>query len=196
MLESMVQNPQPTRAEANDVANAIHDGTDAIMLSAETAVGNHPEAAVQMMDRIARTMEADSEYQRLLREQHPTPRDTTADAVSLAACDMAYNLGAKVIVTFTQSGSTALQVARNRYPVPILAITPEPRVYRQLSMAWGIMPMMSEIVHNTDEMVAVANRCILESGMAAVGERYLVTAGVPFGIRGTTNMIRVERVQG
>lgn len=196
MLESMVQNPRPTRAESSDVANAIYDGTDAVMLSAETAVGAYPDEAVRVMDRIALSVESDPGYQRDKREHYPTPSDTTADAVSLAACQMAYNLSARVIVTFTSSGTTALRVSRNRPSAPILAITPNERAYRQLSVAWGVFPAMSEDIHDTDEMVEVTDRCLHEVGAIEDGARYVITAGVPFGMRGTTNLIRVERMKG
>jgi pyruvate kinase len=193
MLESMVHSPTPTRAEASDVANAIYDGTDAIMLSAETAVGEYPVEAVAMMDRIARSVEADEGYQRDMREHYPTPENTTADAVSLGACEMAFTLNAQLIVTFTSSGTTAQRVSRNRPNVPILAVTPNARAYRQLAVAWGVVPHMSDDIHSTDEMVAVATRTIKTVGLAEPGGRFVITAGVPFGMRGTTNLIRVER---
>ncbi len=193
MLESMVHSPTPTRAEASDVANAIYDGTDAIMLSAETAVGEYPVEAVAMMDRIARSVEADEGYQRDMREHYPTPENTTADAVSLGACEMAYTLNAQLIVTFTSSGTTAQRVSRNRPNVPILAVTPNARAYRQLAVAWGVVPHMSDDIHSTDEMVAVATRTIKTVELAEPGGRFVITAGVPFGMRGTTNLIRVER---
>jgi pyruvate kinase len=195
MLESMIQSPTPTRAEASDVANAIYDGTDAVMLSAETAVGQYPIEAVRMMDRIAISVEADDEYQRYMREHYPAPRDTTADAISLGACQMAHNLSAQVIVTFTSSGTTALRVSRNRPASPILAITPNERAFRQMSIVWGVVPFLSDDIHNTDEMVEFAGRAIKETGIAEEGARYVITAGVPFGMRGTTNLIRVERLR-
>ena len=197
MLESMIQNPTPTRAEASDVANAIYDGTDAVMLSAETAVGQYPIESVKMMSRIALSVEADLKYQEDMRQQSPKPEDTTADAVSLGACQMAYNLSAKMIVTFTSSGTTAQRVSRNRPNCPILAITPNERAYRQMGVAWGVIPRLSDEIHSTDEMVAHANRNIIACGQGTVatGDRYVITAGVPFGMRGTTNLIRVERVK-
>jgi pyruvate kinase len=193
MLESMVHSPTPTRAEASDVANAIYDGTDAVMLSAETAVGDYPVDAVAMMDRIAHSVEADEGYQRGMREHYPPPENTTADAVSLGACEIAFTLGAQLIVTFTSSGTTAQRVSRNRPPVPILAVTPNARAYRQLAVAWGVVPFMSDDIHSTDEMVSVATRTIRQIGLAEPGGRFVITAGVPFGMRGTTNLIRVER---
>lgn len=195
MLESMINNPTPTRAEASDVANAIYDGTDAVMLSAETAVGQYPVEAVAMMDRIARTVESDERYRSDMRAHTPAPDDTTADAVSLGACQMAHNLKAELIVSFTASGNTALRVSRNRPNAPILAITPNERPYRQLTVAWGVVPHRSDEIHSTDEMVENATKAIHDTGLADVGARFVITAGVPFGMRGTTNLIRVERLR-
>ncbi|HEX7022631.1 MAG TPA: pyruvate kinase [Trueperaceae bacterium] len=195
MLESMISSPTPTRAESSDVANAIFDGTDAVMLSAETAVGAFPIEAVRMMDRIACSVESDPGYQQGMREHYPKPEDTTADAVSLGACEMAFTLSAGVIVTFTSSGTTAMRVSRNRPSAPILAITPNERAYRQMSVVWGVFPVMSEEIHNTDEMVDVAAQIIARTGIAPEGSRFVITAGVPFGMRGTTNLIRIERVR-
>jgi pyruvate kinase len=196
MLESMIGSPTPTRAEASDVANAIYDGTDAIMLSAETAVGAYPLEAVRMMSRIARNVEADDHYVTDMREHVPVPDDTTADAVSMGVCDMAHTLRAQLIVSFTSSGSTAIRVARNRPAAPILAITPSPVALRQLSLVWGVLPHLSDDISDTDEMVRVATDAIRERGLLEPGGRFVITAGVPFGMRGTTNMIRVERYRG
>lgn len=196
MLESMVHAPTPTRAEASDVANAIYDGTDAVMLSAETAVGSYPIEAVRMMARIARTVESDEHYINHMREHAPAPDDTTADAVSLGVCNMAHALNAELIVSFTSSGSTAGRVARNRPAAPILAITPSMIALRQLAMVWGVLPHFSADIHDTDEMVRMAERVIRERRLLEPGARYVITAGVPFGTRGTTNMIRVERFKG
>jgi pyruvate kinase len=193
MLESMIHNPTPTRAEASDVANAIYDGTDAVMLSAETAVGAYPVEAVRMMARIARTVEGDERYITDMRDHALTPDETTADAVSKGACDMAYALRADLIVTFSASGTTAQRVARHRPSAPVLAITPSERAYRQLSMVWGVMPHLSADIASTDEMVEVATQVLTERKLLEPGSRYVITAGVPFGMRGTTNMIRVER---
>jgi pyruvate kinase len=196
MLESMIGSPTPTRAEASDVANAIYDGTDAVMLSGETAVGEYPIEAVKMMDRIARTVEADEMYVSDMREHAPTPEDTTADAVSLGVCNMAHTLRSQLIVTFTSSGATGIRVARNRPEAPILAITPSERAYRQLSIVWGVLPHLTDDIADTDEMVSTANQVIMERGLLEPGARFVITAGVPFGTRGTTNMIRVERFRG
>jgi len=193
MLESMIDAPTPTRAEASDVANAIYDGTDAIMLSGETAVGSYPIEAVKMMDRIARTVESDAGYRSGMREHVLAPDDTTADAVSFGACEMAFSLSAQAIVTFTSSGSTALRVSRTRPSAPILAITPTERSYRQMTVAWGVVPYLSDEIHSTDEMVEASNRAIQDTNLVDSGARYVITAGVPFGLRGSTNLIRVER---
>ena len=193
MLESMIDAPTPTRAEASDVANAIYDGTDAIMLSGETAVGAYPLNAVKMMNRIAHTVELDEGYRRGMRDQAPEPEDTTADAVSFGACQMAYNLTAQLIVTFTSSGMTAFRVSRNRPDPPLLAITPSQRAYRQLAVAWGVVPHISDDIATTDDMVQIASQAIRATGLADPGGRYVITAGVPFGMSGSTNLIRVER---
>ena len=193
MLESMIDAPTPTRAEASDVANAIYDGTDAIMLSGETAVGAYPLKAVRIMDRIARTVEADEGYRSGMRDITPAPEDTTADAVSLGAVQMAYSLSAQLIVSFTSSGSTALRVARNRPGSPILAITPSERSFRQLAVSWGVVPYYRDEIHSTDEMVTASAEAIGKVDLVEPGARYVITAGVQFGVRGSTNLIRVER---
>jgi len=195
MLESMIQNATPTRAEASDVANAIYDGTDAVMLSAETAVGSHPIEAVKMMDRIARTVESDDDFHEKFRDAMPKTDASTPDAVAIAAVEMSYNLGGKLIVTFTSSGNTALRVSRCRPQSPILAITPNARALRQMMIVWGVVPHLSEDIHDTDEMVRVATEAIHAEGLLSEGDRFVITAGVPFGTRGTTNLIRVERLR-
>ncbi len=193
MLESMIHAPTPTRAEASDVANAIYDGTDAIMLSGETAVGDYPVEAVEMMDRIARTVEHDEGYKAAIREHVPAPDDTTADAVSHGACEMAHSLSAGLIVSFTASGTTASRVSRNRPYAPILAITPSERSYRQLAVSWGVVPFYGDDIGSTDDMVDTSIAAIRTTGLLEPGERFVITAGVPFGKRGSTNLIRVER---
>lgn len=195
MLESMITNSTPTRAEASDVANAIYDGTDAVMLSAETAVGAYPVEAVRMMDRIARSVEADPSYQDKMRAFQLKTDESTADVVSFGACEMAWNLSAHLIVTFTSSGSTALRVSRNRPSAPIMALTPSERALRQMTLAWGVIPLQAEDISSTDEMVEVANSAIETLGIGVNDARYVITAGVPFGQRGTTNLIRIERMR-
>jgi pyruvate kinase len=163
------------------------------MLSGETAVGAYPLEAVRMMDRIARTVEMDRRYVESMQDQSPAPDDTTADAVSSGAVQITNALGASLMVTFTSSGTTASRVARYRPAAPILAITPMERVFRQLTLTWGVIPHMSHDISNTDEMVQVASEAISSRDLIDAAARYVITAGVPFGMRGTTNMIRVER---
>ena len=194
MLESMIDHPRPTRAEASDVANAIFDGTDAVMLSAESAAGKYPVEAVRMMDRIARNTESSLEYAQII-DAHQVPQRTTQDAVALASCEVSDTLDAAAIVCFTATGSTVWRVSRNRPRAPVAAFTPNERVRNQLAIAWGVVPRLAEDPSDTDDMVRIANQCVRDANLAEVGERIVITAGVPFGMHGTTNLIRVERVQ-
>lgn len=194
MLESMVQNPSPTRAEASDVANAIFDGTDAVMLSAETAAGAYPVEAVAMMAKIARSVEASPEFAQKLSVLRPAPTPTTQDAIAQAAEDIVEAVEAKAIVVFTATGSSARRIARTRPKVPILALTPSLEVVRQLALVWGVWPHLAPDPQDTDDMVRIALQKAKSCGLAQVGERVVIAAGVPFGVRGTTNLLRVERV--
>ncbi|GAA6742504.1 pyruvate kinase [Thermus antranikianii] len=194
MLESMVQNPSPTRAEASDVANAIFDGTDAVMLSAETAAGAYPVEAVATMARIARVVESSPEFLQKLNVLRPAPTPTTQDAIAQAADDIVEAVEAKAIVVFTATGSSARRIARTRPRVPVLALTPNPEVERQLALVWGVLPHLAPDPQDTDDMVRIALEKVKACGLAQVGERVVIAAGVPFGVRGTTNLIRVERV--
>ncbi len=211
MLESMIHAPRPTRAEASDVANAILDGTDAVMLSAETAVGRYPLESVRAMDRIAREMELqrpgrgvtiDAALGRRSSEGVPLPNHRagqggpvrTEDAIAVAVCAAAEMLSAPVILCFTSSGFTARKVSTCRPGVPVFACTPEPETFRQLSLVWGVTSALIEHSTNYDAMLAVARRRILERGMARPGERLVVTAGVPFDMPGTTNLLKIEAV--
>ncbi|HPF63123.1 MAG: pyruvate kinase [Gemmatimonadales bacterium] len=205
MLESMVTNPRPTRAEASDVANAIIDGTDAVMLSAETAVGSYPMEAVRAMDRIAREVEgvrlrpSDGERRRW---QVPAPHFArtvegsipTEDAISVAVALSADMLGAKAIVCFTSSGFTARTVSSYRPRVPIFALTAEPETYQQLALSWGVVPVMMPHLKNYDPMWNLARAQLLSGGVVEEGDRVVVTCGVPFDIPGTTNLLKVETV--
>lgn len=195
MLESMIENAIPTRAEANDVANAIFDGTDAVMLSAETATGQHPIKAVETMDKIAKTVEADSDYKKRMVERKFKAEKNTPDAVSSAACHIATTLSAKVMCCFSSSGATALRVARNRIPTDVIAISPSFKSCCQLTVSWGINPVLNHDASSSDEMVEIANKVISEQKMAKAGDQFVVTAGVPFGQSGTTNLIRVETLE-
>lgn len=193
MLESMINLPRPTRAEASDVANAIFDGTDAVMLSAESAAGLYPVESVQMMDRIAREAESSDLYR--LQQAQIIDTELAADSIADAACDIAENLAASAITTFTLTGGSAARVARNRPRVAILALTPNERTRNQLALTWGVVPMLAEDPRDTDDMVRIANDELRKSGQADAGDRFVITAGVPFGVRGSTNMIRVERLK-
>lgn len=190
MLESMVEHAEPTRAEATDVANAIWDGSDAVMLSAETAVGRHAEAAVSVMARIAER--ADSQLTPRLRAGRELA--TVTEAVSRATCEIAAGLRAKAIVTATQSGHTARMVARHRPSPPIVAATPSLSVARQLTLVWGVLPHQIEQAWSSDQLVAGALRAVQESGVAEEGDTVVVTFGVPVGLPGTTNVIQVRTI--
>lgn len=194
MLESMIQLPRPTRAEASDVANAIYDGTDAVMLSAESAAGLYPVESVAMMDRIAREAEASEHYQ-MLQRQIVVDTEQAQDAIALAACNIGAKLEAAAIVAFTSTGGAATRISKNRPPLAIMALTPSEITRNQLALSWGVVPTLSEDPEDTDDMVRIANDELKKSGLADVGDRYVITAGVPFGVRGTTNMLRVERLK-
>jgi pyruvate kinase len=206
MLQSMVREPRPTRAEASDVANAILDGTDAVMLSAETAVGSYPVEAVLAMDRIAREIERhrlddEREGEREpawetsavhLRQPHVTTN--TEDAISVAVCAAAELLGVPLIVCLTHSGFTARTVASYRPTVPILAVTPEAMTFRQLALVWGVIPALTEHHPTYEAMLPTTRDTILRLGLAEPGDRVVVTAGVPFDVAGTTNLLKIETV--
>lgn len=191
MLESMITNPTPTRAEASDIANAILDGTDAIMLSGETAVGRHPLKAVEFMDRIARRIERSMDHARLLRERGTEARSTVTDAISHATCSIAHALAADAIIAPTQSGHTARAIARYRPASPIVAVTTRAAVARKLSLVWGVRPLIGQPVADTDGTIDEALSVARAAGMIAEGDLAVITAGVPVGISGTTNLVRV-----
>ena len=195
MLESMIDNPRPTRAEASDVANAILDGTDAIMLSAETAAGKYPRLAVEAMRRIIREIEAHPRPPSSYRvERRGTSGVNTEEAIAAATVAAVRMLESPLVVVFTKSGFSARIVASHRPTVPILALTDEPRVCRQLSLVWGVMPRLVPTARGYDHMVAMALREALDLGLVTRGDRVLVTAGVPFDVPGTTNLLKVETV--
>jgi pyruvate kinase len=194
MLESMIHAPRPTRAEASDVANAIVDGTDAVMLSAETATGDYPEEAVQAMDRIIREMERNPVEGRDERRGTTRPGVTVEDAIALGTSAVARMLSTPLIVTLTQGGFTSRKVAATRPPVPILAVTTVPATYRQLALVWGVMPVLVDRVPGYDAMLAVVRDLILKRGYAQRGDRIVMTAGVPWEVSGSTNLIKVEEV--
>ena len=195
MLESMVHAPRPTRAEASDVANAILDGTDAVMLSAETAAGEYPIEAVRAMDRIIREMErTPAPVQRREGRLADGAHVTVEDAIALGTHAVARMLETPLIVTLTKGGFTARKVAAARPPVPILAVTTERTTYRQLALVWGVMPVLVDRVPGYDAMLAVVRDLILKREYARPGDRIVMTAGVPWEVSGSTNLIKVEEV--
>src|SRR5438067_5476819 len=199
MLESMVHNPRPTRAEASDVANAILDGTDAVMLSSETAVGAHPFDAVRAMDRIIKEMERHGPAAGVgtgRDERRATPGATVSveDAIALGTSAVARMLQTPLIVTLTKGGFTSRKVAALRAPVPILAVTTEAETYRQLALVWGVTPVLVDRVPGYDAMLAVVRDLLLKRGYAHAGDRIVMTAGVPWEVSGATNLLKVEVV--
>ncbi len=193
MLESMVHYPRPTRAEASDVANAILDGTDAVMLSAETAMGEYPLEAVGAMDRIIREMERHG-VGRDERRMTPGADVSVEDAIAIGTSAVARMLKTPLIVTLTKGGFTARKVAALRPPVPILAVTTEPVTWRQLALVWGVTPVRVDRVPGYDAMLAVVRDLILRHGYAKPKDRIVMTAGVPWEVSGSTNLIKVEEV--
>ncbi|KAA5607008.1 pyruvate kinase [Roseospira marina] len=194
MLESMIHAPTPTRAEASDVATAIYDAADAVMLSAETSVGEYPVAAVDIMNRIIRQVEADENYRDIIDAGRHDPENSAADAICAAARQVARTLSAALIVSFTTSGSTALRAARERPSVPILCVTPRPEVARRTALVWGIKAVVTEELRSFSDMVDKAVRYAATSGLAESGQRLVIIAGVPFGRPGTTNNLRIAWV--
>ena len=194
MLESMVHNPRPTRAEASDVANAILDGTDAVMLSAETAMGEYPVDSVQAMDRIIREMERQTPGREERRRSEQRQSVAVDDAIAMGTTAVARMLDTPLIVSLTQSGFTARKVSAFRPPVPILAVTTVPLTYRQLALVWGTIPVLVDRVPGYDAMLEVVRDLLLKRGYAKPGDRIVMTAGVPWEVSGSTNLIKVEEV--
>jgi len=194
MLESMITSPTPTRAEASDVATAVYEGADAVMLSAETATGRYPVEAVAMMDRIARRVQEDPLYFSLLEGTHIEHQHTAPDAISVAACQVAHMVGAAAIVSYTTSGATALRAARERPASPILALTSDLGTARRLAVLWGAHCVHTSDVKSFGDMVQKAARIACREEIAQPGQRVVVTAGVPFGTPGATNVLRITWV--
>jgi pyruvate kinase len=194
MLESMLTNPRPTRAEASDIANAIFDGSDAIMLSGETAAGAYPVEALETMARIAARTEAALDYSDILLAKGLNVQRTTTGAISHATVQVAHELGADAIITVSESGFTARMVARYRPQAAIVAVTPRAKTQRRCQLYWGVHPILGPSTRNTDEMVANAVGLALGTGIVKEGDLTVITAGVPAGTQGTTNMIRVHVV--
>lgn len=191
MLDSMIRNPRPTRAEANDVANAIFDGTDATMLSGETAAGSYPLEAVRMMARIAEQTENSLSFAELL-DKIDSPEATITDAISHSTCHIAFELGAAAILTSTRSGYTAREVSKYRPKAPIIAVTPKERVLRKLLLSFGVFPIYMPESTNTDEMIEASVQGAMEKEYIKEGDLVVITAGSPVGIPGTTNLIKVH----
>jgi pyruvate kinase len=196
MLESMIVAPSPTRAEVSDVATAVYDGADAIMLSAESASGKFPLESVTMMNRIAASAEADPTHYARVHFTETLPDATTNDAIARAAADIVRTVGASAIVCFTSSGSTARRLARERPTVPLLVLTPQLKTARRIGLLWGAHAVRTRDVSSFEEMVGKSKRMALRHGLAKGGDRIIVTAGVPFGTPGSTNVVHVAQVIG
>jgi len=194
MLESMIDSPVPTRAEVSDVATAVYEGADAVMLSAESAAGDYPVEAVTMMDQIAQQIECDENYLTILHAHDPAPEPTAADAITAAARTIAETLNLAAIVCYTSSGTTGLRAARERPQSPIIALTPIAATGRRLSLVWGLHCVLSEDCLNLEDMVDKACQIAFQEGYAAAGTRILISAGIPVGTPGATNMLRVAFV--
>lgn len=195
MLESMINAPAPTRAEASDVATAVFDGADAVMLSAETAAGQYPYEAVNIMDRIVARVEQDPGWRAMIDASRPEPEHSAADAIAAAAHQVGHTIGAAAIVAFTASGSTAVRVARERPEAPVIGLTPNQETGRRLAVVWGVHAVISPDVHSLSEAITRAVRSAQIEGFASPGDEIVVAAGVPFGHSGTTNTLRVATIR-
>jgi pyruvate kinase len=194
MLESMINSPMPTRAEVSDVATAVFEGADAVMLSAESASGAYPVEAVQTMDRIACSVEDDELYHSIIEAQRGAPEKTTPDAIMAAVHEVTQTIEARAIVCWTKSGITAMRAARERSQAPIIAPTPSIDTARRLCLVWGTHSVITEDIRDFDDMVKRAGQIARQEGFAQAGERIVITAGVPLGTTGATNMLRVAFV--
>jgi pyruvate kinase len=196
MLESMISSPRPTRAEVSDVANALVDGTDVVMLSAETAVGAYPVESVSTMDRVIRRVERERQLGDPVLDPQRTVlsqvHHTVAGAIAGAAAEATTRLGAPFVVTLTRSGFTAWVMSAQRLRVPIVAVTDEEQTCNQMALAWGVIPLLVPTGLGYDEMVAAAQRYALDVGLGQPADPFVVTAGVPFHVPGTTNYMRIE----
>jgi pyruvate kinase len=191
MLESMINSPVPTRAEVSDVATAVFDGADAIMLSAESAVGKYPIEAIRMMDRIAIEVQNDPSYNAIVHATRTPPQETAADAIAAAAHTVADTVRLAAIICYTATGSTALRVARERPGLPVIGLSPVVATGRRLAMVWGVHCVLTSDPENQAAMVRKACRIAFDEGFAKAGEGVIIVAGVPLGSPGTTNMVRI-----
>lgn len=197
MLESMISAPVPTRAEVSDVATAVFEGADAVMLSAESAAGQYPVEAVATMNKIAEEVERDSYYRGIINAQRAAaPEATGADAIAVAARNVAETLDLKAIVAWTSSGSTAFRIARERPEAPILALTPNRETAGRLAISWGVHAVVTKDAHDIDDMAKRACKFAAREGFAKAGDRIIIVAGVPFGTPGATNMVRIAFIDG
>lgn len=194
MLESMINQPRPTRAEISDVANAVYDGSSAIMLSGETAAGHYPVEAVKAMSRIAKQAEANTEYIAYIKDSDYRIKNL-AQALSHSACTLAQDIGAKVIVVCTRTGATARTVSRFRPMIDIIGMTTDEKAYRKLGLSWGVIPVMSEEFYSVDVLFHYAKRAAIESGLVKKGDKIVLTGGTPNGKSGNSNLINVETIQ-
>jgi pyruvate kinase len=190
MLDSMINHPRPTRAEASDVANAIYDGTDAVMLSEESAMGEYPVESVRMMRRIAAEAEASVDFTKL--HQHELP--TSAHAIAHAACNMAVDMKARVIAAFTKTGSTARLISQFRPPNDIIALTQHVHVYRQLSLVWGTEPLMLTEVSDSESTLSMVEETLLKRGLVSPKDNIIITGGLPIAARGAANFVKLSTV--
>lgn len=195
MLESMIESPSPTRAEASDVATAVYDGADCVMLSAETAAGKYPLEAVSIMNRICQRVEADDHYLAIMDSTHPDAKDTGSDAITIAAVNVAQTIKAACITNYTSSGSTTLRTSRQRPPMPILSLSHSLNTARRLMLSYGVYAVYAKNVETFDEAVETSIAKAKECGLAETGNRVVMTAGVPFGTPGSTNILRVAWVE-
>ncbi|PIO96740.1 pyruvate kinase [Pleomorphomonas carboxyditropha] len=194
MLESMIQSPVPTRAEVSDIANAVFEGADAVMLSAESAAGAYPVEAVQTMSHVAEEVESSEHFHSILAGQRGEPDATPADAISASARQIAETLGIAALVCFTASGATGLRAARERPSTPILALSPNRSMARRLALVWGIHSVVTDDARSLMDLVQRASRISAEEGFAKPGDRIIITAGVPFGTAGVTNLLRIATI--
>ncbi|MHB9073258.1 MAG: pyruvate kinase [Desulfobaccales bacterium] len=192
MLLSMVSHSRPSRAEATDVANAILDGTDAVMLSEETAAGQFPVEAVKFLDKVSRVTEAHFPHADWLRTRAPSGRQEIPEAISYSACEIAMDLEAQAILTNTEYGGTARLICRFRPKTPIVAVTPREDTWRRLSLSWGVFPLLTPPIRDTDHMLKVVEDVALKAGMLNHGDRVIITTGTPIGTKGSTNLIKAD----
>ena len=195
MLESMITNFVPTRAEASDVANAIYDGTDAVMLSGESAIGKHPIESINVMNNIIESVEKDKDNFDLENEENKLKRKTdNTDAITSAAYSIARNADAKAIITFSVSGQTTMRMAKERAPVKIIGLSPNLTTSRKMQLVWGVNSCHTEDAHNTTDMVKIACTIAKNKQLVKPDDNIIITAGVPFGNAGSTNLLRITKI--